>query len=121
MDGNLSGSGGWRFAQCFGGKGEVKDITEGAYCIRLHASSSLHTSPDCVHWDVTLILLCPVFVTNIISTVELNSTGNYLVMGDKGGHVVLFKQNKVASQSSIRNTFTQWQFGSPNALTACAN
>ena len=25
-----SGSGGWRFAQCFGDKGEVEDITEGA-------------------------------------------------------------------------------------------
>jgi len=24
-----SGSGGWRFAQCFGDKGEVEDITEG--------------------------------------------------------------------------------------------
>lgn len=25
-----SGSGGWRFAQCFGDKGEVEDITEGS-------------------------------------------------------------------------------------------
>lgn len=26
-----SGSGGWRFAQCFGDKGEVEDITEGIF------------------------------------------------------------------------------------------
>ena len=26
---DASGSGGWRFAQCFGDKGEVEDITEG--------------------------------------------------------------------------------------------
>lgn len=26
---DASGSGGWRFAQCFGDKGEVDDITEG--------------------------------------------------------------------------------------------
>lgn len=29
MDTDPSGSGGWRFAQCFGDKGEVEDITEG--------------------------------------------------------------------------------------------
>ena len=28
-----SGSGGWRFAQCFGDKGEVEDITEGIFLI----------------------------------------------------------------------------------------
>lgn len=31
MDGDASGSGGWRFAQCFGDKGEVEDITEGEF------------------------------------------------------------------------------------------
>jgi serine/threonine-protein phosphatase 2A regulatory subunit B len=29
MDGDPSGSGQWRFAQAFGDKGEVEDITEG--------------------------------------------------------------------------------------------
>ena len=29
MDSDASGSGGWRFAQWFGDKGEVEDITEG--------------------------------------------------------------------------------------------
>ena len=29
MDTDASSSGGWRFAQCFGDKGEVEDITEG--------------------------------------------------------------------------------------------
>lgn len=36
MEHDASSSAGWRFAQCFGDKGEVEDITEGAY---------LHTSP----------------------------------------------------------------------------
>jgi hypothetical protein len=31
-----SGSGGWRFAQCFGDKGEVEDITEGLSSIEYH-------------------------------------------------------------------------------------
>jgi hypothetical protein len=31
MDTDPSGSGGWRFAQCFGDKGEVEDITEGVH------------------------------------------------------------------------------------------
>lgn len=40
MDGDASGSGGWRFAQCFGDKGEVEDITEGiaAYIHTVHTS-----------------------------------------------------------------------------------
>lgn len=29
-------SGGWRFAQCFGDKGEVEDITEGILIYYLH-------------------------------------------------------------------------------------
>jgi serine/threonine-protein phosphatase 2A regulatory subunit B len=29
MDQDPSSSGGWRFAQCFGDKGDVDDITEG--------------------------------------------------------------------------------------------
>jgi len=31
-------SGGWRFAQCFGDKGEVEDITEGESLLPLEAS-----------------------------------------------------------------------------------
>ncbi|KAK7061031.1 protein phosphatase 2A regulatory subunit cdc55 [Paramarasmius palmivorus] len=59
-----SGSGGWRFAQCFGDKGEVEDITE----------------------------------ADIISTVEFDSTGNYLATGDKGGRVVLFERNEMSHE-----------------------
>ncbi|KAH8832762.1 WD40-repeat-containing domain protein [Flagelloscypha sp. PMI_526] len=59
MDEPSSSSGQWRFAQCFGDKGEVEDITE----------------------------------ADIISTVEFDSTGNYLATGDKGGRVVLFERN----------------------------
>jgi hypothetical protein len=32
MEGDASGSS-WRFAQCFGDKGEVDDITEGDYIV----------------------------------------------------------------------------------------
>lgn len=81
MDIDPSGSGGWRFAQCFGDKGEVEDITEGM-------SSSLY-SPD----RLTLLFR----LADIISTVEFDSTGNYLATGDKGGRVVLFERNESVS------------------------
>lgn len=42
MDIDPSSSGGWRFAQCFGDKGEVEDITEGVHY------SSLLTAPLCL-------------------------------------------------------------------------
>lgn len=32
---DLASSGGWRFAQCFGDKGDVEDITEGQSVNRL--------------------------------------------------------------------------------------
>lgn len=79
-----SGSGGWRFAQCFGDKGEVEDITEGIYIF------------------VVVVVVLPVVVADpphrkadIISTVEFDSTGNYLATGDKGGRVVLFERNEM--------------------------
>ena len=53
-----SPSSGWRFAQCFGDKGDIDDITE----------------------------------ADIISTVEFDSTGDYLATGDKGGRVVMFER-----------------------------
>ncbi|KAG0172751.1 protein phosphatase 2A regulatory subunit cdc55 [Apophysomyces sp. BC1034] len=49
----------WKFAQCFGDKGDSDDITE----------------------------------ADIITTVEFDSTGDYLATGDKGGRVVLFERN----------------------------
>lgn len=78
MDSDASGSGGWRFAQCFGDKGEVEDITEG--------------SPLCN--AVMLINSVCVRLADIISTVEFDSTGNYLATGDRGGRVVLFERNE---------------------------
>jgi len=42
MDTDPSGSGGWRFAQCFGDKGEVEDITEGITHRPSRALSSFH-------------------------------------------------------------------------------
>lgn len=80
MDIDSSGSGGWRFAQCFGDKGEVEDITEGM-------SFSLSA----------LIAHPPPRLADIISTVEFDSTGNYLATGDKGGRVVLFERNESVS------------------------
>jgi hypothetical protein len=37
---------------------------------------------------------------DIISTVEFDSTGNYLATGDKGGRVVLFERNESVSTHS---------------------
>ena len=41
-----SGSGGWRFAQCFGDKGEVEDITEGMHCV--HDALDYHAQPTLI-------------------------------------------------------------------------
>jgi hypothetical protein len=35
------------------------------------------------------------YLADIISTVEFDSTGNYLATGDKGGRVVLFERNEL--------------------------
>lgn len=77
-----SGSGGWRFAQCFGDKGEVEDITEGSFLLAF----SIVISVNYLHNRIT---------ADIISTVEFDSTGNYLATGDKGGRVVLFERNEM--------------------------
>ena len=37
-------------------------------------------------------------IADIISTVEFDSTGNYLATGDKGGRVVLFERNEAVSR-----------------------
>lgn len=94
MESDASGSAGpWRFAQCFGDKGEVEDITEGndlALPASLLSPSSVrlshiidfdpsHARPDSA---------------DIISTVEFDHTGDYLATGDKGGRVVLFERNE---------------------------
>ena len=83
MDQDASSSGGWRFAQCFGDKGEVEDITEGASPEPALSSHSLSA------------LSFPAYPADIISTVEFDSTGNYLATGDKGGRVVLFERNEM--------------------------
>lgn len=38
---------------------------------------------------------------DIISTVEFDSTGNYLATGDKGGRVVLFERNEMVGLSVV--------------------
>ena len=83
MDSDPSGSGGWRFAQCFGDKGEVEDITEGI-SVQLLCNSN----------DAKISLSQLIATADIISTVEFDSTGNYLATGDKGGRVVLFERNE---------------------------
>ena len=83
MDQDASSSGGWRFAQCFGDKGDVEDITEGVSRARLEPPNIRLTSHAFCH------------VADIISTVEFDSTGNYLATGDKGGRVVLFERNEM--------------------------
>jgi serine/threonine-protein phosphatase 2A regulatory subunit B len=63
----------WRFAQCFGDKGEVEDITEG---------------------ESRYLMALSDLAADIISTVEFDHTGDYLATGDKGGRVVLFERNE---------------------------
>ncbi|KAI8983428.1 WD40-repeat-containing domain protein [Pilobolus umbonatus] len=68
----------WRFAQCFGDKGDSDDITEGENIqqyIELGNNQNNHLPAD------------------IISAVEFDHTGDYLATGDKGGRVVLFERN----------------------------
>lgn len=97
-----SGSGGWRFAQCFGDKGEVEDITEGmSFYLHFtyHTPNSDPTNPS----NDPVLLSCSPSVppADIISTVEFDSTGNYLATGDKGGRVVLFERNEMVSMSPL--------------------
>ncbi|KAG0709402.1 WD40-repeat-containing domain protein [Suillus ampliporus] len=99
MDIDPSGSGSWRFAQCFGDKGEVDDITEGP-CT---PSDRLSGSTDPHRWDTA---------ADIISTVEFDATGNYLATGDKGGRVVLFERNE-SKRGCEYKFYTEFQSHEP--------
>lgn len=89
-----SGSGGWRFAQCFGDKGEVEDITEGSSSIYV-SRHTLSDGPFAPSSQTFRLISYYAIVADIISTVEFDSTGNYLATGDKGGRVVLFERNEM--------------------------
>lgn len=89
-----SGSGGWRFAQCFGDKGEVEDITEGSSSIYV-SRHTLSDGPFAPSSQTFRLISDCVILADIISTVEFDSTGNYLATGDKGGRVVLFERNEM--------------------------
>lgn len=72
----------WKFAQCFGDKGDSDDITEGKMkIVRENLNSISYIS-------------C---IADIISAVEFDHTGDYLATGDKGGRVVLFERNENVS------------------------
>jgi serine/threonine-protein phosphatase 2A regulatory subunit B len=77
----------WRFAQCFGDKGEVEDITEGKYLVKVMRQVPLSFSIPSLRPLTT-------YLADIISTVEFDHTGDYLATGDKGGRVVLFERNE---------------------------
>ena len=49
----------------------------------------------------TNLFCLPVIVADIISTVEFDSTGNYLATGDKGGRVVLFERNEMVRKNLL--------------------
>lgn len=63
MDIDPSGSGGWRFAQCFGDKGEVEDITEGTplFLSALIAHPPLPISRHHIHRRVRLYWKLPCY------------------------------------------------------------
>lgn len=50
-------------------------------------------------------------LADIISTVEFDSTGNYLATGDKGGRVVLFERNESVCSSPFHpyTCISLWQ------------
>lgn len=77
----------WKFAQCFGDKGDSDDITDGKYTFFLtkNCSTTSHLF----------------FLADIISTVEFDQTGDYLATGDKGGRVVLFERNESVKYKPI--------------------
>lgn len=50
------------------------------------------------NWLIICFLL---WSADIISTVEFDSTGNYLATGDKGGRVVLFERNEMVCNLSM--------------------
>ncbi|KAG6890315.1 Protein phosphatase PP2A regulatory subunit B [Termitomyces sp. Mi166 len=97
-----SGSGGWRFAQCFGDKGEVEDITEGMFFPRPYSPPKGVLRPT--HAALPS--------ADIISTVEFDSTGNYLATGDKGGRVVLFERNEMKKGCEYK-FYTEFQSHEP--------
>jgi serine/threonine-protein phosphatase 2A regulatory subunit B len=90
MEGDASGSAGpWRFAQCFGDKGDADDITEGENRL------------SCAFVLISTHLDAATSPADIISTVEFDHTGDYLATGDKGGRVVLFERNDTVSSSTL--------------------
>lgn len=108
--------GGWKFAQCFGDKEEVEEVTEGTWdggvCIVEGAryDASLFCSINAVLLCLLLMpwrLVCPTAThhghystADIISAVEFDRTGDYLATGDRGGRVVLFERNKQVRASA---------------------
>lgn len=104
----------WRFAQCFGDKGEVDEITEGECAARLGVAgrgqdvvvcveqSHRHCGYPIIHlhyspFKTPFVLKTHPATADIISTVEFDHTGDYLATGDKGGRVVLFERNEQVS------------------------
>lgn len=56
----------------------------------------------CLRSSCTPLISLAVIIADIISTVEFDSTGNYLATGDKGGRVVLFERNEMVRKNSTR-------------------
>lgn len=110
----------WKFAQCFGDKGDSDDITDGKMSLplflpfytlprdyyllllyKVHQSILSECSTSlllnmyfiCL-WRLKLFYFPCKILADIISTVEFDQTGDYLATGDKGGRVVLFERNE---------------------------
>lgn len=85
----------WKFAQCFGDKGDSDDITEGSFSISVLKRHANFTHNNSTHGTCTHFFFLSLFTlaADIISTVEFDHTGDYLATGDKGGRVVLFERS----------------------------
>jgi hypothetical protein len=50
----------WRFAQCFGDKGEVEDITEGMFSVRLFNQAEFTSHALCPSFSRSRSTLLPI-------------------------------------------------------------
>lgn len=67
----------YKFSQCFGDKSENIEVADGKKCAIVCFSHRLYYF----------------FVADLISTVQFDSTGDFLASGDRAGRVVLFQRN----------------------------
>lgn len=88
----------WKFAQCFGDKNETIEVAEGKrFNSRKQTTMSCHNSSATVPFFV--------FIADIISAVQFDSTGEFLASGDRAGRVVMFERNQTVCRKQAQTLF----------------